>query len=86
MEIAAREEKGVLYIALNGEIDEHSAAEARRKADEVIDENVQATSAVFELQRVSFMDSTGIGFLIGRYKKLRRYGIPAYIAQPNLII
>ena len=33
--------------------------------------------AVFDLSGVRFMDSTGIGFLIGRYKRLRRYGIPA---------
>ena len=29
------------------------------------------------------MDSTAIGFLIGRYKKLMRYGIPMYITNPN---
>jgi stage II sporulation protein AA (anti-sigma F factor antagonist) len=84
MEIVTRSSQGVLYIALNGEIDEHSAADARRKADEIIDEHTQATKAVFELQQVSFMDSTGIGFLIGRYKRLRRYGVPMYIAEPNL--
>ena len=39
---------------------------------------------MFDLGNVSFMDSTGIGFLIGRYKKLMRYGIPMYITNPNL--
>ena len=78
--LAAHSAKGILYIVMDGEIDEHSAAEARRKADEIIDENTQSERAVFDLQNVSFMDSTGIGFLIGRYKRLKRYGIPMYIS------
>ena len=40
--------------------------------------------AVFDLGGISFMDSTGIGFLIGRYKKFRRYGIPVYVTNPSL--
>ena len=84
MNLAAHSAKGILYIVMDGEIDEHSTAEARRKADEIIDENTQSERAVFDLQNVSFMDSTGIGFLIGRYKRLKRYGIPMYISNPNL--
>ena len=30
------------------------------------------------------MDSTGIGFLIGRYKKLKRSSTPMYIQSPDL--
>ena len=29
------------------------------------------------------MDSTGIGFLIGRYKKASRLAVPLYIENPN---
>lgn len=83
MKLSAHSENGVLYIVMDGEIDEHSAADARRLADRLIDENTQAERAIFNLEKVSFMDSTGIGFLIGRYKKLRRYGIPMYISNPN---
>lgn len=83
MKLAAHSEQGVLYIVLDGEIDEHSAAEARREADGLIDEHTQATKVVFDLKKVTFMDSTGIGFLIGRYKKLSRYGVPMYITDPN---
>lgn len=84
MNLTAHSAQGVLYIVMDGEIDEHSAASARRLADGLIDENTQAEKAVFDLGNVSFMDSTGIGFLIGRYKKLMRYGIPMYITNPNL--
>ena len=48
--------------------------------DEMIDAYAAATSAVFDLRGVTFMDSTGIGFLIGRYKKCARYSMPMYIS------
>lgn len=70
-----------LRIALEGEIDEHSVVDVRRRADEAIEEHAFASRAIFYLGGVSFMDSAGIGFLIGRYKKLRRFGIDAYIAK-----
>jgi stage II sporulation protein AA (anti-sigma F factor antagonist) len=72
----------ILYIRLQGEMDEHGAAALRRETDKLIDyHSVNAEKAVFDLQGISFMDSTGIGFLIGRYKKFNRYGIPVYITN-----
>ena len=83
MELTASIEGGVLTLALSGELDEHGASELRRMADLTIDEYAAAEKAVFDLGRVSFMDSTGIGFLIGRYKKLKRYGISSYVSRVN---
>lgn len=80
MEIKSGMLNGRLYLSVSGEFDEHAVSEARRKADKIIDANVPFSEAVFCLSDVSFMDSTGIGFLIGRYKKLAALGIPAYIA------
>ncbi len=74
-----------LYIRLFGEVDEHSAAIARKEADRLCENfAMRSKKAVFDLQNVSFMDSTGIGFLIGRYKKFSRYGIPMYLTNPSL--
>ena len=38
---------------------------------------------VFDMSAVSFMDSTGIGLLLGRYKRGRGRGIPMRILNPN---
>ncbi len=84
MQIQAKKQGESLYITLEGEIDERSAALARRQADKIADENIGLKEAVFDLRNVTFMDSTGIGFLIGRYKKFKRYGIPMYVTNPNL--
>ena len=84
MQITASRQGRSIYITLDGEMDEHSAAIARRQADKIADESVGADEAVFDLQNVTFMDSTGIGFLIGRYKKFMRYGVPMYVTNPNM--
>ncbi len=74
----------ILYIRLQGEVDEHGASALRREADKITDYYIsRIEKAVFDLREISFMDSTGIGFLIGRYKKFNRYGIPVYIAHPT---
>ena len=68
MKIEAECRNKTLYIRLQGEMDEHGAAAMRREADKWIDyylSNIE--KAVFDLSGISFMDSTGIGFLIGRY-------------------
>ena len=83
MLINAQYQNNVLYIKLSGEIDEHSAGAARREADRLADGYVGAKSAVFDLSGISFMDSTGIGFLIGRYKKFQRCGVICYITAPT---
>ncbi len=72
-----------LYVYLSGELDEHSAPKAREDADRIIDENAGLARAVFNLAGVRFMDSTGIGFLIGRYKKLKKYGMGMYLESPD---
>ena len=72
-----------LLFNLAGELDEYAASELRRLADGIIDDHASVTQVVFNLSEVGFMDSTGIGFLIGRYKKCKRYSIPVYITAPN---
>ncbi len=83
MQIQADYQNGILYMRLRGEIDEHNAVTARSRADRLADEYASCVRAVFDLSEVSFMDSTGIGFLIGRYKRFRRYGVPVYLMSPT---
>ncbi len=84
MKICADYKDEVLYVRLLGEVDEHSAALARKDADKLADSfALRSQKAVFDLERVSFMDSTGIGFLLGRYKRFLRYGVPMYVTNPS---
>ena len=72
--------EGILYLRMQGEVDEHGVAALRREADKRIDYHVlRCNKVIFDVKGISFMDSTGIGFLIGRYKRIARYGVPVYI-------
>lgn len=84
MQVEGRMCGDTLYIFLSGELDEYGAPAARAAADAVIEKNIASERVVFDLSGVKFMDSSGIGFLIGRYKKLQRSRTPAYIFSPNL--
>lgn len=58
-----------LIVALIGELDHHSAEEVRVKIDDRIErDNIQ--KVILDFRGVSFMDSSGIGVVIGRYKKI----------------
>lgn len=83
MEIKFSVKRSGIYIYLIGELDEHQSINARDKIDEIIDRYNNARSVVFNMKELSFMDSTGIGMLIGRYKKLKQLKIPAYIENPS---
>ncbi len=84
MKISADLNGNALYIRLIGEVDEHNAALARRDADKLCERfAARIERVIFDLESVSFMDSTGIGLLIGRYKKFSRYGVPMYVTKPS---
>lgn len=83
MEVSGSFQNGSLYVSLIGEMDEYSAPSARLKCDELIENNVFAKKIIINLANVAFMDSTGIGFLIGRYKKATRLNIPIFVTQPT---
>lgn len=58
-----------LIVYLQGELDHHSAQEVRNRVDDEIEkENYQ--KLIFDFTGVTFMDSSGIGVIIGRYKKM----------------
>lgn len=61
----------VLCIRLNGELDHHTADELREKVSSAIEEN-NVCHIVLNLEKLSFMDSSGLGVIIGRYKQIKQ--------------
>lgn len=74
-----------LYVSLCGEIDESCAAFVRGKLDSLF-ENPDISKVVLDFSAVSFMDSTGIGMLIGRYKVLKAKGVPILLSSPSSVV
>ncbi len=67
MESKFYEEDKLLIFKITDEIDDCSVQKIRRKADYEI-ERYMPKRVIFDFDCVTFMDSAGIGMIIGRYK------------------
>lgn len=63
----------VLVIHVNGELDHHNALNIREIADSRIFDN-KIKNIVFDFDKTEFMDSSGIGVIMGRYKMVKGIG------------
>ena len=62
-----------LIIHLPAEVDHHSDSRLKETADRLIqEENIRRI--VFDFEQTGFMDSSGIGMIVGRYKNIRFMG------------
>ena len=74
--------KNTLTVRLTGELDHSVAAGLRAEEDELIlDPRIRRL--VFDLSDLEFMDSSGIGLIIGRYKLMARRGGTVAVSCPG---
>lgn len=73
---------GVLEIVLGGEIDHHSAVCVRGDIDRLIFES-RPKRLVLDLSQVSFMDSSGLGLIMGRYSLIKELGGSLILRSPS---
>lgn len=85
MEVKSRIVSKTLYILLCGELDEYTAQNVRKTLDVLLDTQKGFIQVVMDLSELTFMDSTGVGVLIGRYKKLRELNKPIFITNPSRV-
>ena len=84
MDIKTKLYNKTLYVLLSGELDEHEAGRIRKNLDTLFETEKGFNQVVMDLSELEFMDSTGIGVMIGRYKKLKAENKPIYIANPSV--
>ena len=75
-------QRNILIVTLKGELDHNSAEEVRVKIDDKIDMN-EAKNIILDFSGVSFMDSSGIGAVMGRYKKISHRGGSLFVSNVN---
>ena len=73
---------GMLYLEPSGEIDHHTAKTLREKMDRDI-YFYRPRVAVLALSKISFMDSSGLGLILGRYTKLNDMGGKLKLENPT---
>ena len=67
-----------LYICLKEDLDHHIAEYIRKRSDELL-EQYPVNKVLFDFTGVEFMDSSGIGVVMGRYKQMQYAGGVVYI-------
>ena len=77
--------ENTLIVELAGELDHHVAARIRKDIDAEI-EFYGAKHLIFDFSQVSFMDSSGIGMVFGRYKKIHAGGGTVSIRHASRLV
>lgn len=83
MEISYVNKDDSIYAELSGELDEYSAEYVRISLDDLLKTMANTKKLILDFSKVSFMDSTGIGMLLGRYNKFSKHDIGIYIKNPT---
>ena len=73
---------GVLWVKPVGDIDHHTAKDIRDAMDDLIVKN-NPGELELDLSAIDFMDSSGLGLVLGRYKKQAEIGGKFKIINPS---
>ena len=71
-----------LTVILNGELDHHNAVKFRTKIDSLI-QSKKPMTLVLDLAHIDFMDSSGLGLIMGRYQNVQGYGGKLIVRNPS---
>ena len=71
VEIAIKRKGKALIVSLGGELDLATADEVREQVDMALLEDSRLHHLIWDLEKVAFIDSSGLGVLLGRYKKIQ---------------
>ena len=72
----------ILSIHIRGEIDHHTASAIRRGIDETLFEK-RPKKLILDLSAVGFMDSSGLGLIMGRYSVMKELGGEMTVWNPS---
>ncbi len=82
MHIRVTQQSDSTTAYLFGELDHHSADQVKEDLDNLI-RRFNDMDLILDLKNLSFMDSSGLGVILGRYKKLKARGGRMYIKNAN---
>ena len=83
--LETREQNGHTLLAIAGEIDVYTAPKLRDKITELV--NAGHHNLILDMENVDFLDSTGLGVLVGGLKKIRaQEGTMALICSQDRLL
>jgi len=74
--------RDILIVGLEGELDHHHAVEIRNSLDKLL-ADTSIRHLILNLRNLHFMDSSGIGIFMGRYKTISKRGGQVCITNIN---
>ena len=82
MKIITAQKDKTLIIRITGDIDHHSAQAIRAEADSEMEKN-RPERMILDLTETEFMDSSGLGLILGRMRKAGERGIRFQLLNPS---
>lgn len=82
MRLLYQRDRNTLTIQIEGELDHHTSNQVKKELDKVIDD-ISIQNLVFDFKELYFMDSSGIGVILGRYKIINKRQGSIYIKNAN---
>lgn len=73
MDVEYKTVRNILVVRVKGELDMLIADKMRQEIDRRLEDN-NIKNLIFNLEKVTFIDSSGLGVIIGRYKKVSAAG------------
>ncbi|MBW3084893.1 Anti-sigma-B factor antagonist [Austwickia sp. TVS 96-490-7B] len=85
LEVSTKEDRGVAIVTVDGDVDVSNATRLRDTLDHVL--ATGRAHVVVDVRGVPFMDSTGLGVLVGRMKvvRARRGSIRLVVTAPRML-
>ena len=77
--------KNRLFVRLKGELDQAVTEKLKVRISELIDK-YEIKYLIFNFEKVNFMDSSGIGFIIGRYTQIKKHNGKVYVCSMNQLV
>lgn len=85
MDVRLIGEKRALLVKVKGELDHHLAEKIKTAVDDMI-RSTNAVNIIFDFSELVFMDSSGLGVIMGRYKKVRTLGGRVVVYGVNAVV
>jgi len=83
--VNAQVQKNILFVDLSGELDQSTSQQVKNKLTLML-ESYEIQHIVFNLKRLDFMDSSGIGIILGRYNQLKDHGGRVFVVGMNPVV
>ncbi|MCR8642360.1 anti-sigma F factor antagonist [Paenibacillus sp. N1-5-1-14] len=85
LQIEFEQNRRALIVRLKGELDHHTASAVKSRMEEAITKG-DVKHLVLSLKDLSFMDSSGLGVILGRYKQITASGGKMVVCDTNAAV